>query len=205
MFNYLPDLIFYRAHIDKMIMFPIFFIVYFTSLSLLIFILKCGFIGFFVGVALYNVYLDMLVTSISKTIHNILVSICVIWLSAKEIFHLIVDILRNKTIPSRVWEPIKCFIWLYIARMLYKKLILILLYIKGAGLLYMFLVYIAITVSFKYFYCIFMQIKGNKDKIDFSLTNSYMRQTLTLHKFILSVFLYFILRFLVYILLYCIL
>lgn len=214
MFNSLPDqifytaqkdkmIIFYRAQRDKMIMFPIFFIVYFKSLSLFIFIIKCGFIGFFVvWVVLYNVYLDMLVTSISKSIHNLLVSICHIWLYVKKIYHVIVDIWRNKTIPRLDWKKIRWLVLVIIVRILYKKLLIIILYINCTGWLYMFLVYIAAGASFNYLYYIFMQIKDNNNNVDFSLTNAYMRRTYTLDKFIFSSCLYFIFRFLLHILMY---
>lgn len=202
MFNSLPNQIFYRAQIDKMIMFPIFFIVCFKSLSLFIFIIKCVFIGFFLGVVFYNVYLDILVTSIYKSIHNLLVSICHIWLYVKKFYHLIVDIWRNKTIPSPDWKQIRWLILLIIVRILYKKLLIILLYINCTGWLYMFLVYIAAGASFNYPYYIFMQIKSNNTKVDFSLTNAYMRRTYTLDKFIFSSCLYFIFRFLLHILMY---
>jgi len=133
-------------------------------------IFRWAFICFWVSVALYNVYKSMLNVSISEHIAKLKKSI-------------------NISCFFRRWRLYTIF--LVLIKWVYKKLLYILLeiYNQDVNILYLFLVLIAVGTSFQYLVSIIKEL-NKPGKKDFSLTSSYMRNSFTLSKFILTVCLF---------------
>lgn len=168
------------------------------------------FVGFWVAVALYNVYLDSKKNGITDTINKLKDTI---FDKIRSIFRFFCSLkeLANKKI---IWEkktPSSSTIKLYVLRMYitavsYRFLLFIILFIKDLGFLYPLLIIIAIRASYVCLFSLYIENRktDNQDKTFkmVSLTNPYMRGAFTLRNLIILVCIYCIGRLFLSIILY---